>query len=191
MAYADDITITCTHTSTSAAKKYIQPYLHTVFFLDRTKQSHTKSRQNNLHSVHSRLSGIYEQSGPQNKQHCITHVNAHKGFVSYLDPKLTYCTHIHNISVHAHEPLQIIKALTATGWGKQKETLIATYKTVMRPALEYASSIWKSCTHAYMTQTYNTYMTKHSHFPCTRTCSSTPHNTKRKHNIHRIPYTNI
>ena len=28
MAYADDITITSTHTSTSAAEKYIQPYLH-------------------------------------------------------------------------------------------------------------------------------------------------------------------
>ena len=31
MAYADDITITSTHTSTSVAKKYIQPYLHKVF----------------------------------------------------------------------------------------------------------------------------------------------------------------
>ena len=31
MAYADDITITSTHTSTSAAKKHIQPYLHKVF----------------------------------------------------------------------------------------------------------------------------------------------------------------
>ena len=58
-----------------------------------------------------------------------------------LDPKLTYSTHIHNISVQAHKPLQIIKALTATGWGKQKETLMATYKAVMRPALEYASSV--------------------------------------------------
>ena len=35
-----------------------------------------------------------------------------------LDPKITYNTHIHNISVHAHMPLQI----TATGWRKQKET---------------------------------------------------------------------
>ena len=59
-----------------------------------------------------------------------------------LDPKLTYSTHIHNISVRAHKPLQIIKALTATGWGKQKETLMVTYKAVMRPALEYASSVW-------------------------------------------------
>ena len=31
MAYADDITITSTHTSTSAAKKYIQPYLQKFF----------------------------------------------------------------------------------------------------------------------------------------------------------------
>ena len=59
-----------------------------------------------------------------------------------LDPKLTYSTHIHNISVQAHKPLQMVKALTATGWGKQKETLMATYKAVMRPFLEYASSIW-------------------------------------------------
>ena len=37
---------------------------------------------------------------------------------------------------------QIIKALTATGWGKQKETLMATYKAVMRLAIEYPSSVW-------------------------------------------------
>ena len=37
--YADDTTITSTHTSTSAAKKYIQPYLHKVF---------TWTKQNNL-----------------------------------------------------------------------------------------------------------------------------------------------
>ena len=53
-----------------------------------------------------------------------------------LDPKLTYTTLIHNISVHAHKPLQIIKALTATGWGKQNETLMVTYKAVMRPDLK-------------------------------------------------------
>ena len=37
--YADDIPITSTHTRTSAAKKYIQPYLHQGFAL---------SKQNNL-----------------------------------------------------------------------------------------------------------------------------------------------
>ena len=37
MAYTDDITITSAHTSPSAAKKYIQSYLHTVLAL--TKQN--------------------------------------------------------------------------------------------------------------------------------------------------------
>ena len=59
-----------------------------------------------------------------------------------LHPKIIYITHHHNISVQAYKPLQIIKALTAPGWGKQKETLMTTYKAVMRPALEYVSSIW-------------------------------------------------
>ena len=35
------------HTRMSAAKKYIQPYIHT-FLSGQKKQSHTKSRQNNL-----------------------------------------------------------------------------------------------------------------------------------------------
>ena len=109
---------------------------HTVFAWKKTKQSHTKSRQYNLRSISC---GINEQAGPQNKQHCTTHGNAPKDSGFY--PKLTYSTHVHNILVHAHKPLQIIKALTVTGWGKQKETLMATYKAVMRPALEYASSI--------------------------------------------------
>ena len=127
-----------------------------------------------------------------------------------LDPKLTYSTHIHNISVQAHKPLQMIKALTATGWGKQKETLMATYKAVMRLALEYASSIWSLLAPsasinklqvmqnaALRTATGCTQDTniqhlhdKRSHSPYTSTYSSTPHNTNRKYNIHHIPYTN-
>ena len=34
------------------------------------------------------------------------------------------------------------KTLTGTTWGKQKETLVATYKAVIKPTLDYASSIW-------------------------------------------------
>ena len=48
-----------------------------------------------------------------------------------LDTKLTYSTHIHNMLVHTHKPLQIIK----------KHSL-ANYKAVIGPAVEYACSIW-------------------------------------------------
>ena len=64
------------------------------FCLDKTKQPLTKSRQNNLHSVHTRPCRIYEQSGPYNKQQSTTHGNAPKGSGSYLRPK-THIQHTH------------------------------------------------------------------------------------------------
>ena len=67
IAYADDITITSTHTSTSAAKKYIQPYLHKVFAW--TKQNNlllnsdktTSSLQLHPHTHHIVASGFVDR----------------------------------------------------------------------------------------------------------------------------------
>ena len=142
MAYADDITITSTHTSASAANNYIQPYLHKVF---------ASTKQNNLILNPDKTTctlftpdpAEYTSNLDLKIHNNVLPMAMHpKGLGLTLDSKLTYSTHIHNISVHAHTPLQIIKALTATGWDKQKETPMATYKAVMRQALEYASSIW-------------------------------------------------
>ena len=88
---------------------------------------------------------------------------------------------------------------------------MADSKAVIRPALEYASSILSHLasstsinklqvmlnaalrTVTGWTQDANIQQlkTKHSYFPYTGTYSSTPHNTHRKHNIHHMPYTNI
>ena len=89
MAYADDITITSTHTSTSAAKKYIQPYLHKVY---------AWTKQNNLLLNPDKTTiYIYEQSGPNNKQQSTTNGNTPKCSGSYLRPK----THKH-LSTSTH-----------------------------------------------------------------------------------------
>ena len=79
MSYTDDITITSTNTSTSAANKYNQTYIQ---FLGLT-----------------------------------------------LDPNVTYSTHIPNISVHAHKPLQIIKN-TLTETSRIQRTFIRQHKHV-------------------------------------------------------------
>ena len=114
MAYADDITITSIHTSTSAAKKYIQPYLPIVF---------AQTKQNNLTLNPDKITCTLFTPDPAeytSNLDPIIHNNAlpmatqPKVLGLTLDPKLTYSTHIHNISVHAHKPLQIIKAHTAT-----------------------------------------------------------------------------
>ena len=38
--------------------------------------------------------------------------------------------------------LNILKALTSTKWGKQKELIISTFKAITRPILEYENNIW-------------------------------------------------
>ena len=112
MAYADAITITSTHTSTSAAKKYLQPYLHKVFVWKNTfKKSHTKSRQNNLHSFHVE----YKSNLDLKINNTALPMAMHTKILSLtLNPKFTSSMPIHNISVQAHTPLQMIKIVKAT-----------------------------------------------------------------------------
>src|SRR4029077_1762601 len=46
------------------------------------------------------------------------------------------------IKEKADKSLNVVKALTSTTWGKQKETLITTYKAITRPIIEYGSTLW-------------------------------------------------
>ena len=142
MTYADEITITSTHTSTSAAKKHIQPYLHTVFAWTKLNNL-TLNPDKTTCTLFTPYPAEYMSYLDLKIYNTALPMATHPKVLGLtLDPKLTYSTHIHNISVHAHKPLQIIKALTATGRGKQKDTFMATYKAVIRPALEYSSSRW-------------------------------------------------
>ena len=104
ISYTDDITITLTHTSMTAAKKYIQPYTHKVFFLDKT--TCTLFTPDPAEYTSNLDLKIINTSLPMAIHPKILGPAVH--------PNLTYNTHIQNISVHTHKPLQIIKALTAT-----------------------------------------------------------------------------
>ena len=129
----------------------------------------------------------------------------------------TYTKWIHKRCSDVHGDLllvngaPLIKALTATGWGKQKETLMATYKAVMRPALEYASSIWSPL--ASSTSIHKLQFMQNAALRTATACPQDTHiqhlhdealilpihdhlhptrlNTNRKHNIHHTHYTNI
>ena len=95
-------TQTISHPHTQVRVQQRNTYNHTYikFCLDKTKQPLAKSRQNNLHSVHTRTCKIY---GPNNKQQSTTHGNAPKGSGSYLRPK-THIQHTHpkHLSTRTH-----------------------------------------------------------------------------------------
>ena len=130
----------------SAARKYIQPCLHKFM---------TETQHNNLIINPDKTTcTLFTPDPAEYNSNLGLNINnkslpmaLHPKVLGLtLDPKLTYNAHIQNIAAHAQKPLQVIKALTGTTCGKQKETLVATYKVVMGPTLEYASSIWSPMT---------------------------------------------
>ena len=117
MAYTDDTT--STHTSTSAAKKCIQLYTYIKFFPGQNKTT-SYLIQKKLYTLFTPDPVEYTSNpGPlTHKQQSNTHGNATQRFWVFLRPK-THIQHIHPQLLSTRtQPLQIIKALTATGWVK-------------------------------------------------------------------------
>ena len=59
-----------------------------------------------------------------------------------FDPKLTFAEHVKKTEENSKKALRLVKALSGTSWGQQKETLVNTYKQYVRPIIEYASPAW-------------------------------------------------
>ncbi|XP_018013347.1 uncharacterized protein LOC108670388 [Hyalella azteca] len=58
------------------------------------------------------------------------------------DTLFTFSPHVRAIATKAIGSLRILKALASTNWGFSKEDIIATYRTITRPILNYAAPIW-------------------------------------------------
>ena len=59
-----------------------------------------------------------------------------------FDPHFTFSPHITSIINKASPRINILKALAGTTWGQQKETMIITFKSLIRSIFTYASPIW-------------------------------------------------
>ena len=123
--------------SMSAARKYIQPYLHEVY--DWTQHNDLIINPDKTTcTLFTPDPAEYNSNLGLNINNKALPVALHPKVLGLtLDPKLTYNAHIQNIATRAQKPLQVIKTLTGTTWGKHKEALVATYKAVIRLTLEY------------------------------------------------------
>ena len=59
-----------------------------------------------------------------------------------FDTHLTFSPHINSIADRAASRLRILKSLAGSSWGQQKETLVFTYKCLLRPLHTYAAPVW-------------------------------------------------
>ena len=59
-----------------------------------------------------------------------------------LDPLLSFRKHTENLKAKVMKRNNIMKALSGTNWGLEKETLLTTYKATGRSLLNYGCPIW-------------------------------------------------
>ena len=58
------------------------------------------------------------------------------------DTMYTFSKHVQNIVNTANSKINILKSLSGSDWGQDKETMSITYKAIARSGLEYACPIW-------------------------------------------------
>ena len=142
ISYADDITVYASHSNHRIAQQQIQPYLHNI---------HTWTQANDLKLNATKTTTTLFTPDPAEFSTELTldidntrlpTVKNPKILGLTFDPKLTYSNHIQTMTKKANNTVKILKALTATKWGKQKETIINTYSAITRPVMEYASTVW-------------------------------------------------
>ena len=59
-----------------------------------------------------------------------------------LDPTLSFKSHLTKIKSKVNSRTNILKALSGTTWGKDKEILVSTYKAVGQSVLNYCAPVW-------------------------------------------------
>ena len=59
-----------------------------------------------------------------------------------FDPALHFHRHVDSIVQKARPRLNILRLLGGTSWGQHKETILATYKSIIGSLFTYAAPIW-------------------------------------------------
>ena len=61
-----------------------------------------------------------------------------------FDPLFTFSPHARAVAKGSAERLKVIKALSGTSWGQDSETLLLSYKVLVRTKLDYAAPVWSA-----------------------------------------------
>ena len=59
-----------------------------------------------------------------------------------FDPLFTFSPHLREVAKGATQRNKVIKALAGTSWGQDQETILMSYKSLVRTKLDYAALVW-------------------------------------------------
>ena len=142
VSYADDFTAIASHPDYRIAAASISAHADDVAIWAREhglsislSKSHSTLFTPDTHqSQTDPLITLAEDAIPLNRQPKILGVT--------LDTHFTFSPHIKSITDKARSRLNIMRALAGSSWGQQKETLVLTYKCLIKSLYLYAAPIW-------------------------------------------------
>ena len=59
-----------------------------------------------------------------------------------FDTHFTFAPHAREVAKSCTQRLKVMKALAGTTWGQDKETLLITYKSLIRSKIDFAAPVW-------------------------------------------------
>ena len=141
VVYADDVTLVITHEQINVAKERAQQYLDNIIqwlknndliLADKTQATlFTPHPAEYNHKLNLTIEGEILET-----------INNPRILGLTFDTKLNFGEHTKATETKSKKTLKLIKAISGTNWGQQKETLVNTFKQYTRPILEYASPAW-------------------------------------------------
>ena len=141
-SYADDVTIVSTDPSVTAASNNLQSYLFQL-------ENWLTINRMNVSAEKSSITVITPFNREYNSQPIITLYGVQipvtpttKILGTTYDRGMTFRPHISDLATRTKSRLNVLKALTATTFGQQKESILNLYKQFLRPVISYASMSW-------------------------------------------------
>ena len=141
-SYADDVTITSTHSKPNVCTEQAQQYLETLshwLTQNRLKVAPAKSTSTlitNYSKEHQYRPTLTLNNSP------IPHTHEAKILGVTYNTSMSFAPHINNITTKTSTRLNALRALSGTQFGKDKETLTLVYKQYIRTVLSYAGPAW-------------------------------------------------
>ena len=123
------------HSKYKTAEQRLQPYLHDIF--NWTKRNDLKlNPDKSTATLFTSDKHEHNETLDLSINNIIIPTVKHPKILGLtLDTSLSFGEHAKVTKGKAESTLKVLKALTSTGWGKQKETLLATYKTIVLQSL--------------------------------------------------------
>ena len=142
VTYADDCTILATGPDVESLCVKINTYLNTLYDWFTTRNLQLSFEKSTVTVFTSWTKEVSTPVSVNINGHLLPNVSNPKLLGITFDQMLTFNAHANAIRTKMKTRNNALKAIAGSDWGKDKETIITTYKAIGRPILNYAAPIW-------------------------------------------------